>query len=388
MVTVNPRAFLVLCLFLAASALPAQEPAPSWKRAQPNVPIVLPDDEVAHPDYKTEWWYFTGNLWDDASDRRFGYQLTFFRIGVRPPAERGSSTSSFVVNDFWFAHLAISDPSRNRFLYGDQFSRGAFEEAGSQLDEPGTRMVWLKDWKLQRTAAEAGHYRLVARSENSKSDARNPKAFGLDLALSPAKPRVLQGENGFSPKSGDPTNASHYYSFTRLDTGGTITIDGQEVSVSGQSWYDREWSTSLLGEGQVGWDWFSIQLNDGSELMLFQLRNREGAKDFASGTYVSPDGSSRQLFADDIQLTPLKTWKSDSSGAEYPTQWRAQVPSLQLDLQVKGAQSDQELNLAPLAYWEGAIDIEGTLASQAIEGVGYLEMTGYATSMEIGTRGQ
>ena len=364
--------FLRCALFVWAGICFAQAPDPSWKRAEPGGSIILPDDETAHPDFKTEWWYFTGNLREkNGGKERFGYQLTFFRQGIRPPGQRASVESQFVTDSFWFAHLAISEVTNRKFHFEEQFSRGAFEEAGfGALGEK--KIVWLKDWTLERTAAEAGHYRIQAETDN----------IGLDLKLATAKPAVFQGEKGYSAKSSTPGNASYYYSFTRLLSDGGIRLGDRTFEVEGTSWYDREWSTSLLDKDQVGWDWFAIQFDSGNDLMLFQLRDADGAPTYESGTFVTKDGSSQQLKADQITLTPTKFWKSPETKARYPIAWTAEIPHLNGILQIQAAHPDQELRLAAMAYWEGAIEITGTLDGKPVNGRGYLELTGYAGALQ------
>ncbi len=336
----------------------AVSPADSWKRAQPGWTYQFPRDERSHPDFKTEWWYFTGNLRDAQSGRRFGYQLTFFRHGVRPPAERTPVKSRFVADHIWFAHFAVSDLKKRQFHVTEKVSRGAFSQAGS---DDGGRIVWIDGWELRQ--AESGAYQLAAVSED----------FAFSLDLRPTKPPVFHGEAGISAKSADPSNASHYYAHTALATTGNCRIGEQEFEVRGKSWYDREWSTSLLSRDQVGWDWFALQFDDGAELMLFQLRNPDGGADFSSGTYVRADGSALGLKNGDFTLTPKRTWTSKSSGGTYPVEWDASIPALNAKLRIRAAFDAQELRLSAANYWEGAIIVGGERT-----GRGYLEMTGYA----------
>ncbi len=365
------HALAILCAFSPAT-LTAQTPHESWQRAKPGWNYTFPRDEYAHPDFKTEWWYFTGNL--DASDgtssRAFGYQLTIFRQGIRPPALRPPVESQFVVDDFWFAHLAVTDVEGREFHHAGRIVRGSHGEAGS---DPATkRAAWLRDWQIEALDPNAGHYRLVA---HHRQDGKN---FGLELDLRSDKPPVFHGANGISAKAADPSNASHYYSFTRLETTGTLHVGKEEHSVTGWSWLDREWSTSLLDDRQVGWDWFSIQLDDDWEIMLFQLRRSDGSADFTSGTLVAPGGAQTALPHGSFNLRPAgQTWRRGRSGPEYPIAWEASIPAHDLQLTVEAVLPNQELHLGEIAYWEGTVRIRGTRGQTPIRGRGYLEMTGY-----------
>ena len=342
----------------------------SWKKAKPGWTYEFPRDEFAHPDFKTEWWYFTGNL-ETKSGRRFGYQLTFFRQGVRPPANRPPVDSQFVADHIWFAHFAISDIDSEHFHHTEKFSRGAFEQAGSQPAAADDRVVWIDDWSLRKTDEAPGHYTIEAATD----------AVAIKLELDTTKPAVFHGTDGFSPKSADVDSASHYYSFTRLQSKGTARIGDRDFAVAGSSWYDREWSTSALSRDQAGWDWFAIQLDDGSDLMLFQLRDPNGATNFASGTFVGADGKSRSLSAADIKLTPTKSWTAPDSKVAYPIDWRVEIPKLDLSLNIAAAQPNQQLLMAAMTYWEGATTIIGKKKGRAVTGRGYLELTGYDGKM-------
>ena len=253
-----------------------------------------------------------------------------------------------------------------RFQSFERFERGAAGLAGAKASPFD---VWLDDWSVEQV--EPNVYRLRA----SQGD------LALDLQLQDRKGPVLQGDQGYSQKGPDPGNASYYYSLTRLETSGTVRVGEAAYQVNGSSWMDHEWSTSYLTGNQVGWDWFALQLNDGSELMMFQIRRADGSVDpFASGTLVAPDGTTRRLSRDDFQITIGATWRSPRSGATYPAAWTIKVPSADLTLDVKPYLADQELNLS-FTYWEGAVQIRGEHAGRAVSGSGYIEMTGYAGSM-------
>jgi predicted secreted hydrolase len=208
------------------------------------------------------------------------------------------------------------------------------------------------------------------------------EGLALDLTLVEHKGPILHGNRGYSPKGPMPGNASYYYSLTRLETSGTVQVGDTSYQVSGLSWMDHEWSTSGLSADQVGWDWFSVQLDDGSELMVFQLRKADGSIDpFSSGTYVAEDGSTRHLARDAFEIRVEDTWRSPHTGAIYPARWTVTVPVVDLVLEIEPHLADQELTVA-YSYWEGAVRIEGERAGQAVRGNGYVEMTGYAGSMQ------
>ncbi|HEX8294855.1 MAG TPA: lipocalin-like domain-containing protein [Chthoniobacteraceae bacterium] len=364
---------LIFAGHLPASGAP--EPAPpesSWRLALPGWRYAFPRDHFPHPEFKTEWWYFTGNLRDE-NGRRFGYQATFFRQGMRTPAQRGGERSRFIVNDLKFAHFAFTEVAAKRFRFEQKISRGAFGEAGFAAANGTTgdqRLAWIDDWQL--TLREGDQFSLKAKA----------KGVELQLELSPGKPWVAHGTNGVSQKAEGIGRASHYYSGTRMPTTGQVKLDGRAIEVRGESWFDHEWGSNQLAENQVGWDWFSIQLEDGSELMLYQMRLRDGTLDPASsGSFISAEGKVHALLRDDYRLTPKSFWKSPASGGKYPVRWEVVVPSLDLRLEVSTPVSEQELALTPIAYWEGLIDVAGTRAGRPVRGHGYLELTGYAGSL-------
>jgi predicted secreted hydrolase len=335
-----------------------------FARAIQPRPFTFPLDHGQHLEYQTEWWYFTGNL-ETSQGEHFGYQLTFFRRGLTP--ELQSRESSFATNQIYFAHLAITDVSGNSHEEVERFSRGAAGLAGASV-EPF--QVWLEDWALKSLNDEGSHLNLFALEAD----------LGLDLNLRSEKPIVLHGDNGLSPKSDEPGNASYYLSYTRLATSGSLWVNGREIEVQGQSWFDHEWSTTVLGEKAVGWDWFGLQLSDGRELMFFLIRNNDGSIDpVSSGTLVEPDGSTHHLGMDDIQVQIQDRWQSPETDAEYPSSWRVIIPSLELDLTIAPWLEDQEMN-ASLVYWEGAVKVNGVSDGIQVSGSGYVELTGYAYS--------
>lgn len=346
------RAFFFI-LLLTASGLA------EWQIAQPGWSYEFPRDHRAHPDFKTEWWYFTGNL-RDAQGHEFGFQLTFFRQGVRQEVQ--VDESKFLVRDFKFAHFAISDLAGRKFFFTQKISRGAFGEAGFGPE----RLAWIDGWQLLET--KEGAFEITASSEGR----------ALHLGLATARPAVIHGENGVSQKAAGAGHASQYYSFTRMATDGELTVPGGSKQVTGETWFDHEWATNQLTPEQAGWNWFSVQFADGTELMLYQMRLRNGGLDpDSSGTFVARDGGSTHLRNEDFKLTPLAWWTSPQTKARYPIRWRLQIASQQMDCEISTPLENQELALSGIAYWEGAIRVSGRRAGAPLAGRGYMELTGY-----------
>lgn len=357
---------------LVAQAAPAD--ATGFARAQPGRPLTFPLDHGPHDDYQTEWWYYTGNLVSETGER-FGYQLTFFRRALTPPDQRAERASDWAAEQVYMAHFALTDVNSNRHVSFEKLGRGAGGVAGAQADP---FRVWLEDWSVTGEAASGGQpYRKAP--ESLKAAAGD---IALNLRLIDTKGPALQGDRGYSQKGPEPGNASYYYSLTRIDTAGTVTVGGKTHQVSGYSWMDHEYSTSALGPEQTGWDWFSIQLDNDTELMVFQLRRSDGSIDaFSSGALIAPDGATTPLGPDDFSLAVTDTWRSPRSGGEYPSGWRLQVPRAQLDLTITPHIKDQEMQVS-YVYWEGAVRVEGTAAGQRVTGNGYVELTGYAGTMQ------
>ena len=367
-------AILLIALVAGADRGETASTEQHWRSALPGWRYEFPRDHRAHSDFKTEWWYFTGNLFDETG-RRFGYELTFFRQGIIPPPERNPERSRFVVNDLKFAHFTITDASGRRFLFEEKASRGAFDDAGF---DRGDVVAWIDDWTLEMNAA--GEFKLSANGGSSRE--RSPSLFALDLGLTPVKPPVIHGKGGVSAKAVEEGHASHYYSITRLPSLGRLQFNGRKLDVRGTSWFDHEWATNQLAPHQLGWNWLCVQFDDNTELMLYQMRRDDGTFDPASsGTFIASDGTATHLRANDFSMTSNGTWKSDKTGAVYPERWRVQVPSRGIDVAVRPVLNDQELALAPLIYWEGAVDVSGSG-----EGVGYLELTGYAGALSAMNR--
>lgn len=348
---------------------PSPGPQASWKEATAGYTYEFPRDHASHPDYKIEWWYYTGNV--RAKDgRRFGYQVTFFRVGIDPSP---SNPSAWAVRDLFMTHLAISDPSGRRYRYAEKLSRGGPGLAGAASDR---YRVWNDDWTATLDGSRVGSRHLLK--------AASPQA-SIDLTLDEGKAPVIHGINGISQKGAQAGNASHYYSLTRMPTRGSITIDGERFEVTGDSWMDHEFGTSFLEPGQRGWDWLSMQLSDGRELMLYQLRRDDGSRDpRSSGTLVGTDGKTTHLAVSQFTLTPGRATFKSKNGAAYPLEWAISIPGEKLELKVTTPLDDQELALersTGVAYWEGAIDVSGASAGRPLTGTGYLEMTGYFGSL-------
>lgn len=351
--------------------------AAAWGGAYPRVTgpcgLVFPRDHGPHPDHKTEWWYYTGNLRTEAG-RHLGFQLTFFRSRVVPPGTAPAApASAWRVETILLGHAAVSDMAGRRFFHDTEAARSALGMADAR-SASGRTNVSLKKW-----SAEIG-----PDTHQLQADARG---FGLALTLRPEKPPVLHGENGYSRKGSTPERASCYYSLTRLGAEGVITLGGERLPVRGLAWMDHEFSTSPLEPGLVGWDWFSLQLSDRTEVMIYLLRTADG--DFhpaSSGTFVARDGSSRHLERDEIRVRAERRWKSPRSGADYPSAWRIEIPPLGLRLSVHANLPDQEMaegGAAGVVYWEGSVSCSGFREGAPVDGEGYVELTGYAAPLEV-----
>jgi predicted secreted hydrolase len=360
------RPFLMLLASLAAVAPSAQSSA--WREARAGYTFEFPRDHAAHPEYRIEWWYYTGNL-DAADGRRFGYQVTFFRIGIDPAP---ANPSRWAVRDLYMTHVAVSDPAGRRYRFAERLNRAGPGIAGAAADR---YHVWNDDWTAERRDDGRHVIRLV------EDD------LGVELQLDEGRRPTINGRNGISQKGRAAGNASHYYSLTRMPTHGAIIIDGERVEVTGHSWMDREFGTSFLEPDQQGWDWFALQLADGSDLMIYQLRRRDGSRDpHSSGMLTRADGRVMHLDSSDFTLTPTgASHRSTGSGATYPIGWRIDVPGEALTLTVSTPLAGQELDFSRatgVAYWEGLVDVAGTArGGRLLTGRGYLEMTGYAGSM-------
>ena len=374
----GPRRRSLLLLILAALCLFACRDHPSQPRASLSIADTLrgsdtngyaraleprdfhfPADHGPHPEFRTEWWYYTGNL-ETHEGRRFGFQLTFFRSALAPLApDMPDRKSAWATRQAYLAHFTVTDVDGKRFHSFERWGRGALGLAGAQ-DAPFR--VWTGNWSADAVEGQVPPMRLRAAEEDS----------AIDLILQAGRAPVLQGDQGLSHKSAEPGNASYYYSLPRMPAAGTVRLGNQSFTVTGAAWMDREWSTSSLGRDQVGWDWFALQLADGRDIMLYQLRRTDGSADPASsGTVSGPTGEGRHLGINDVSLTVLDHWRSSRSGAVYPARWRLRIPSEKLDLEITPLLADQELDVS-FRYWEGAVAVTGTQ-----NGRGYVELTGY-----------
>jgi predicted secreted hydrolase len=337
--------------------------------------LEFPRDHGPHPGFRTEWWYYTGNLVTETG-RRFGFQLTFFRHQLTPfgaSADWPDPHSAWRTRQVYLAHAAVADISGKRHLQAEQASREALGMAGWVQD--GDEMkVFVRDWSA------------VILPERQRLEV-SADGFAFRLELTPAKEPVRHGIDGYSRKGATAERASCYYSIPRLETTGTVTLANQQpIPVTGVSWMDHEFSTAPLEPGTVGWDWFSIQLADRSEFMIYLLRREDGSLDPASsGTYVDPLGVPRHLERGRFEVDVLDSWRSKRSGAVYPSVWRVKVPLAGIDVVVSSNLPDQEMrpaDLTGITYWEGSVAAKGTKGAGAIEGQGYVELTGYARPLE------
>ncbi len=337
-----------------------------YDRATSVPTLTFPRDHGPHDSFRTEWWYWTGNVTDEGG-RAFGFELVFFRQALAPPDGEAPRSASLASRELVLVHAAVTDVGGERFHAEERLLRRDSLRAGVVLGEHGP-VLWCADWRAEPSGAAPSPdrfppMRLTARGEG----------FAFDLVVEAQKALVLQGDRGLSQKSSEPGNASIYYSATRLSAVGTIEVDGRAAGVTGAAWCDREWSTSALGEGQVGWDWFSLQFDDGCELTWYQLRRRDGSIDAHSqGTWTRADGTSARLALADVMAEPQGTWRATDGRAEYPGAWRLRSKKLGLDVEVVPRVADQELRTR-VRYWEGCVAVRGSCS-----GVGYLEMTGYA----------
>jgi predicted secreted hydrolase len=348
--------------------------ATGWQGAEPGYSWQFPRDHWARAGYRTEWWYLTGHLATADARRRFGYQFTFFRIGLLP--EVPDSASAWGAANLIMGHAAISDLGATRHVFSELLYRagpflggfGRYPEARIAWSRApaGTDALWTLHWN-----GEAFDVAMADRA----------RGIALRLTTRPAKPLVFQGPGGYSRKGEGPTAASHYYSFTRLRTEGWLTVSGRPVRVRGKSWMDKEFGSNQLAPNQVGWDWFGLQLDDGRELMLYVLRDRSGASDAVRATLVSASGTARHLGPDEWTVRATQTWQSPRTGAEYPSRWVVEVPGAGLRLEVVPEFPDQENRsqlVRDLFYWEGAVSVRG-LGGDTL-GRGYVELTGYGTN--------
>ncbi len=339
-------------------------------------PCILrfPEDHGPHPGFRTEWWYYTGNLKSETG-RLFGFQLTFFRSRLKPPRDRKKwpkPASAWRTDQLFLAHAAVTDVTGRRHLQAEAMARPVLDLAGAAKEAEAWK-IHLNNWQA---VISSDRHRLAAVTDN----------FSLSLELTPEKPPVLHGEGGYSRKGNAPEQASCYYSFTRLSARGAIFLDGVDIPVSGSAWMDHEFSTAPLEKSISGWDWFSLQLSDQSEVMLYLLRKKDGTLHPAtSGTFVPTKGPAQHLSQDQLRVTPLSFWTSPESGGRYPVKWKLLVKGLQLELSIAATPVNQEMRTprsTNVVYWEGSVRVDGRKENTALKGVGYVELTGYAATFE------
>ena len=332
----------------------------------------FPEDHGPHPGFRNEWWYLTGNL-DSERGERFGFELTFFRFALSPGPHLDSARSpgsGWRTHQVYIAHFAVTDKKNNQFYVAQRFSRDALGLAGAQTMP---LKVWIENWSIR----EKQNKGIAATTTEDWEIRASDDGFSLHLNLLAEKPPVLNGTDGLSQKSAAEGNASYYYSISRLRSDGTLRIAGETHRVTGMSWLDREWSSSALAPDQQGWDWFALQLSDGSDLMFYNIRKNDGSQDeHSAGTWIAKDGSSRHLSRDDLSIKVTGEWESPEGGT-YPSRWDIRLPELDLVLTVTPVIDKQEL-FTTVRYWEGAVDVTGQQNHQPIEGRGYVELTGYA----------
>jgi predicted secreted hydrolase len=344
---------IILVLFLC---FPFVSSAQEYLDVTSDYQVKIPLDFLYKQDYRVQWWYFTGHLFA-GNGQEFGYELTFFVVNVQKRAYK----SRFGVNRIYISHFAISDIAGNTFLFSDTADAGVFEYAGA---DDRQLKVWTGNNTLNGTFKDM---RLRAADSNKS----------IDLYLQPVKPLVLNGKKGYSRKSEEsPLIASVYFSYTQMNTKGKLTIGDEVYAVKGKSWFDREISTRGLSEKQAGWDWFAVQLDDNREIMIYMLRNKDGSINrYSSGTFIYRDGTYRHLRGNEFSVKVLSHYRSEKTGAQYPSQWEIHIPSETVNLRIAPLIQDQEviaLESTGNYYWEGTCRVEGSARGRA-----YVEMTGY-----------
>ncbi|MFN8390255.1 MAG: lipocalin-like domain-containing protein [Bdellovibrionota bacterium] len=359
--------FFVTLTFLATNA--AAQTSPSFRDATGDIALEYPRDFGSHPEFATEWWYFTGHL-RSADRRTFGFELVFFRVGVDPQRH---SSSNWAMPSVYLAHFAVTDDKDAKFHFWERRSRGSFADAGAEQNK---LQVWNGPW---RASLEGEALSLQASADD----------LALALTLRQTKPITLHGDRGLSKKGAEPGAASYYASLTRLEGTGTLQLGAEMIPItSASAWYDQEFTSSKSARTSIGWDWFAIQLEAGQELMVYQLRNERGERSpFSSGTFIASDGHSTHLTSEQISLTPLTFWTSPTTGIRYPAKWKIAVPSLAIDGEVEPTVSDQELVTSTstgVTYWEGRTRFQGTVQGQSRGGDAYMELVGYGAEQKNG----
>ncbi len=349
--------------------------ATAFEQAGPGYEFKFPRDHFEHRDFGAEWWYYTGHL-SDGDGRSFGFELTFFRAGLESDAV---TETAWDLKNVYVAHFAITDVEAGQLYFRERVNRSGPGLAGASVADSA---IWNGNWRVEYLPGDpvAPSQRLWAGDEHAS----------VELRLEPLKPVVIHGQDGVSRKAGGDGQASHYTSFTRMQAQGTLVLEGEVFEVGGQAWMDHEFFTEGLAADLAGWDWMSIQLDDGVDLMLYGLRLDDGRySEFSGGTVVYPDGQSLTLGSQDLQLAPGRKWRSPKTGAEYPVEWSIDVRRIGLALDVLPLQEAQEIvseSIRTPVYWEGPVEYSGQRSGKSVEGKGYLEMTGYDKKVVLGVR--
>jgi predicted secreted hydrolase len=356
------RALTVSALVLFVLVQCAAASTKTWRLALPGYKYQFPADHAAHKAFKTEWWYYTGHL-QSKDGRKFGYELTFFRFGVDL---KEAPKSAWTLSEVHSAHFAVTDEQNKRFWFDEKMNRPALNIAS--VDEKQLNVV-NGDWstKLEGTSH---HLQAVA------------PAYSVDLKLVAKKPPAIHGRNGVSQKADCKGCASHYYSLTRLDTTGTLTVGKEQISVTGVTWMDHEFGSNQMTAEQIGWDWYSVHLDNNTDLMFYVMRRKDGTFDKnSSGTVIDPDGSTRHLALSDYKITAISKWQSPTSKGTYPMGWKVDVPAIDCSFTIDPVMPEQELvtsRSTEVTYWEGSCRVSGKQRGKLISGAAYVEMTGYA----------
>ena len=368
--------FLVPCPGIAAVAYPP---------VVAGVELEFPRDEGSHPGFRIEWWYVTGWLDDGSSKVRAprGFQVTFFRVRTGLAED---NPSAFAPREVLFAHAALAEAAGGKLRHAQRSARAGFDLAYAKQ---GNLDVRLDDWSLKQVAP--GKYVTIVRGED----------FDFELTLASTQPPLLQGERGFSRKGPDPRSASYYYSLPQLAVSGEVVIDGRRQKVTGHAWFDHEWSSDFVDASALGWDWMGVNLNDGGALMAFRMRDLQGGERWASATLRRPGAAPRTpspalratspagagettVFGpEQVEWTPLETWRSPRTGVKYPIRWRVQVGAQ--TYRVEPLLLDAELDSRPttgILYWEGPIRLVDDETDREV-GRGYLELTGYGGKLDL-----
>ena len=361
--------FVLMVCFISPEIFAADSPpsASRFSSAKPGYVYAFPRDHGSHEQFQTEWWYFTGHL-RGPNGRRFGYELTFFRRGIDSP-DVWNNPSEWAMRHLYLAHFALTDEKADQFRFAEKISRAGIGKAGARAD---VLDVWVDKWQVKALSPDHRQFHLMAKTEE----------FSINLVVESRKPPVKHGTHGVSYKGPQPEQTSHYYSLTRLHTTGSVRVGDTTMTVEGVSWMDHEFGSGDLADNLVGWDWFSLQLDNAYEIMAYGLRRNDGTFDPASsGTFVLPNGSSKALAFQDIQISVNRHWTSPVSGARYPHHWTFSIPDEDIKLSLSPRMANQELvttQSTRVTYWEGAVDITGQWKGQDIHGQGYVELTGYA----------